>query len=236
MMPVRRIVWAFALIVGGATLAVAIWAGFGAIWHTVAYHTERGTEIESLYGNILLLVAWLPGLHATTTFSGGDLSRVVISPLNGAMGALATLALLGGIALAYLAAGKALTRGGSATKNRRDLPQIAVAATLAVLLMFEITFRALPAHYLLVLAPLGVLVRLPAQRWTRWWAAAVVGIAIVSQVIIATWHDLVALQPLAVALLTIRNLCWVLAVAALVAGLWLWPRQSESEPSERAAS
>jgi hypothetical protein len=226
--PLRSLIGAFALVVGGVTLLVALWAGIGPLWHTVTYHTGRGTEIESLYGNVLLLVSWLPGLRATTAFSGADLSRVVLSPLNGAMGALAALALLVGVALAYLATWRALRRSGW-PGDRDDLPRLAAIATLAALLAFEVTFRALPAHYLLDAVPLAVLVRLPDRRWARWWVVALLGITLVSQVIISTWHALVIeLQPWSVALLTIRSACWVLAVAALLASLWRWPRSAQS--------
>ena len=235
-LPLRRLLGAFALVVGGATLAVAFWAGFGAIWHTVTYHTGRGTEIESIYGNVLLLISWLPGLRATTSFSGEDLSRVVISPLNGEMGVLAALALLVGVALAYFATWRALRRAGDGRAVAGDLRQLAVIATLATLLAFEVTFRALPAHYLLDAVPLAVFVRLPDRRWARWWVVALVGITLVSQVIISTWHDLaILLLPWSVILLTIRSACWVLAAVALVMSLWRWPRSAQSGRSPQPA-
>ena len=54
----------------------------------------------------------------------------------------------------------------------------------------------------------------------RWWLAGLLGVALVGQAVIAAWHALVAFQPWAVALLTLRNCSWALALAALFVALW----------------
>ncbi len=82
---------AFAMVSLAPALAVALLAGPSALLHTVVYHADRGTEIESLYGNAQLALGWLPGLTPITHFNPSDLSRVVSSALDGAMGVLAPL-------------------------------------------------------------------------------------------------------------------------------------------------
>ena len=223
---VKRLAVSFGAVVAASLLLVTLWAGFGAVWHTLTYHTGRGTEIESLYGDLLLLMSWLPGLHATTAFNGEDLSRVVLSPLNGAMDVLALAALACGIVLAYSATWRVLRRTQHQTAAEPWHRIVALTATLAVLLAFEVTFLALPAHYLLVAAPLAVLARLPDQRAGRWLIVGLLGVALFGQVVIAIWPSLVGLQPWAVLLLTLRNCCWVIALAVLIFSLWTWPAQA----------
>ena len=47
-----------------------------------------------------------------------------------------------------------------------------IALSLAALLAFMLAFRALPAHYALVLLPLAAVVRLPSRIPRRvWWGA-----------------------------------------------------------------
>lgn len=114
------------------------------------------------------------------------------------------------------------------TLNTEDVEQ-AQALTVgvaAVLLAFTLAFRALPAHYLLVVLPLAAVIRLPQSlgrlQWI--WLGALVATAAVGQLVTAIWQALVALQPWAVALLSIRNMAWVIAFGSLAVALWLWPR------------
>src|SRR5262249_35347159 len=162
--PLRRLMGAFASVVAGATLLVAAFAGVGAVVHTLTYHVSRGLEIESLYANLLLALGWLPGAQVWTRFNGEDLSRVVRSPLEGAAGVLALATLAAMLTLAYAATGRALLRARDMQHRMRNARQAsdvssalltgATAGTVAVLLAFLLAFRALPAHYLLVVVPL----------------------------------------------------------------------------------
>jgi hypothetical protein len=85
-----------------------------------------------------------------------------------------------------------------------------------------LTFRALPAHYLLAIIPLAALLRLPGVRLQWIWLAALVVIAVAGQLVTAAivWHALVLLQPGAALLLTLRNCGWIAAFVALVLALW----------------
>jgi hypothetical protein len=105
-----RLVGAFTGVVAGTTLLVVAVAGVGAVLHTLTYHVSRGLEIESLYGNLLLALGWLPGARAWTRFNGEDLSRVVHSPLESVVGALSPVVVATALALAYAATGRALLR------------------------------------------------------------------------------------------------------------------------------
>jgi hypothetical protein len=97
-----------------------------------------------------------------------------------------------------------------------------LTATVAVLLAFMVAFRALPAHYVLVIAPLAVVLRLGRRRTTRLFLAAVFGVALLGQLLTpaGTWNDLTLLRPLPVALLTLRNCAWTLAFVLLMMALW----------------
>ena len=87
----RRGAIAFAVVAIAPALVVALLAGPSALLHTVVYHADRGTEIESLYGNTQLALGWLPGLTPITRFNPHDLSRVVSSTLDGAVTVAAPL-------------------------------------------------------------------------------------------------------------------------------------------------
>ncbi|HEX6121853.1 MAG TPA: glycosyltransferase family 39 protein, partial [Ktedonobacterales bacterium] len=218
---------------GGAlalvTLPVALLAGIAPIVHTVTYHTGRGTEIESLYANVMLALGWLPGLGATTAFNGNDLSRVVISPLD-RYADVASYLVLGALLLAaYASLGWAwLGRRWAAARDRVNdtlgQAQILALGVAAILLAFTLAFRALPAHYLLVLLPLAVVIRLPGRRQQFVWLGALIGAAVLGQVMTMVWDPLRDLVPWAVALLSARNLCWLLLLGVAIAGPSLWAR------------
>src|SRR5262249_25628473 len=69
----------FGATVGAWTLLVLWFAGGAGVAHSILYQGNRGTEIESLYGNATLLVGWLPGVRIYTVFNAQDLSRIVKS-------------------------------------------------------------------------------------------------------------------------------------------------------------
>lgn len=206
------------------TLLVTLLAGFSAVVDTITYHTGRGTEIESLYANVILAVGWLPGLAVTTSFHPADLSRVVHSRLEGAVdpASLVFLALL--LVVAYAAVWRGIWRGRSArvTTRQGDIQLLAIGVT-CVLLAFVLSFRALPAHYLLVVLPLAAIVRLPSPSSQRLWVGGLVGVMALGQIVEIVWHALVGLAPWAVLILSLRNIAWVVAFALLVVTLWQWP-------------
>jgi 4-amino-4-deoxy-L-arabinose transferase-like glycosyltransferase len=223
------------------TLLVWAFAGVDAILHTLTYQSARGTEIESLYANVQLVLGWLPGVHVDTRFNPADLSRVVLSPLDQfsdtASLALTAVLLLAVYALAWRASWRGGVRASGAAggiedagdmgdvgeaSNRQTL--VLVAGVVGVLLAFMLGFRALPAHYLLLVLPLIAVLRLPSARQTAIIVACAAGVAVAGQLLTITrvWESLKQFAPWAVALLSLRNLCWLGLLALTLVGLWRW--------------
>lgn len=219
-----RGVIAFGIVLLVPTLLVVLFAGLSTVVETITYHTGRGTEIESLYANVILALGWLPGLAVTTSFHPTDLSRVVHSPLEGLVdpASIAVLALL--LAVAYAAVWRGTwRRRAEPTTVADDTPAVLATGVACVLLAFVLSFRALPAHYLLVVLPLAAFVRLPSPSLQRLWIGGLVGVMALGQVVEIIWHALVDLAPWAVMLLSLRNIAWVVAFALLIVTLWQWP-------------
>ncbi len=232
--PLINGVLTFAAVIVTITLTIVLYAGWRPVWNTLAYHADRGAEIESLYANVMLVVGWLPGLRPWDIFNPADLSREVRGPLAGFATPASVAMLFMLLAFVYAAAWRALTR-----LRARGLVlsvgafQPALVATAAVLIAFELSFLALPGHYLLVVLPLVAVIRLPSVRAQSALLVTVVCVALFGQVLVNSnvWMSLRALAPGAVILLSIRNMAWVLACATLIVALWRWPeahRQSSS--------
>jgi alpha-1,6-mannosyltransferase len=216
-------------IIAVVTLAIMLWAGWGAVASTILYHEARANEIESLWANLELLVAWLPGLAVTTRFNGADLSRVVVSPLDAALRNAPMLLLVVLLCVVYaplLWIGWRWRRLGASRRVMSGPESDAhwlIAISLAALLAFMLAFRALPAHYALVLLPLAAALRLPGRVPQRVWWGALIVLALLGQSVILYWDSLKALEPAAVLLLTARNLGWMAAFGALVVCIYRWP-------------
>jgi hypothetical protein len=217
---------AFGATIGAWTLLVWIFAGPNGIMHSVLYQGNRGTEIESLYANGVLLLGWIPRLHIYTVFNPQDLSRIVKSSLDSVMDVVSLVVLAVLLVLAYGATFRALQqnrRTGSivGTSGVQHLQLIGIGV-VAISLAFMLSFRALPAHYLLAIIPVAALLRLPSGRLQWTWLAALVGIAVAGQLVTMpiVWHALVMLQPGAVLLLTLRNCAWIAAFGTLFLALW----------------
>lgn len=215
----------FAAVLASVTALVLLGAGVDSVKHSILYHVGRQPEIESVYANLLMAVGWLPGLGARTAFHQADLSRVVLSPLDTWVGVVSFVL----TAATLLGTYAALARLLSHTAPGRELASQAVCVGMATLLLaFLLTFRALPAHYLLTVVPFAAVVRLP--RWTvqRLWLGGVFAAALLGQLVAAplVWQQVVHLAPWAIVLLSIRNIGWCLAFAALLVTLWRWPAEA----------
>jgi hypothetical protein len=230
----------FGATVGTWTLLVLWFAGGAGVVHSVLYQGNRGTEIESLYGNAILLVGWLPSVHLSTTYNPQDLSRIVKSSLDHLVDIVSLLLLAVSLVLAYGAFWRALGRlqGLAGRKTVESLLQLTGTGMVAIFLAFVLSFRALPAHYLLAIIPITALVRLPRPGLQRIWLASLMAVAIVGQLLTITvvWHSLVGLQPGAVLLLTLRNCAWILVFGILVLTLWKPGSRREPWPGWRVRS
>ncbi|MGH2517653.1 MAG: hypothetical protein ACRDHP_18540, partial [Ktedonobacterales bacterium] len=218
-----RGVVAFAAVIGAATLLVLLFAGVAAVVNTITYQTVRGTEIESLYANALLAVGWLPGLGTTTAFSAEGLARIVHSPLEGVVPAASFAVLALALLATYIAVWRALLWRRAMSGRAADGMRALAASVTCVLLALMLAFRALPAHYILVVLPLAALLRLPTPRLQRLYTGGLIGVMVLGQVLEGVWQSLVGLAPGAVLLLSVRNIAWVVAFAALIVALWQWP-------------
>lgn len=215
-------------VIATVTLLVAAFAGWTPLLHSVATQAGRDTEIESLYGGVALALGWLPGLAVKTAFHPESLSRVVLSPLTApsVIGPLSTALLVVALLAVYAALWRAwrvrMLRRSSEREAQWQANQALVLGVMLVTLAFTLTFRALPAHYLLDFLPLMPVLELRPPRRMALWLAALIGAAVLGQVITipGVWAAVVALQAPAVALLILRNALWLLASATLVAALW----------------
>ncbi|HKV83469.1 MAG TPA: glycosyltransferase 87 family protein [Ktedonobacterales bacterium] len=217
----------FAGVIVAWTLAVVIIAGWQPVIHTIGYHAGRATEIESLYANGMLALGWLPGLNVWTRFDTADLSRELVSHYVGVIGPLSDVLLLGLVLVVVAAVWRAANIARRVKRRPETTAHLALAATCALLLAFTITFRALPAHYVLVVLPLAAVLRLPQRRAQVLWMAGIVGVCVVGQVITNVWSLLVSLTPWGVALLSLRNIAWILAFAAPTVALWQWRTRTD---------
>ena len=218
----------FGGVIGGVTLAVMAFAGWGPVLHSVTTQAGRVVEIESLYGSVALALGWLPGLAVQTTFNMPSLSRVVLSPLTAPdlispiSMALLAVALLAVYGVMWRSWRLRMARGLAPAEATIRANQALVIGVTLVTLAFTLTFRALPGHYLLDFLPLIPMVQLRPTRRMGLWLGAIVGAALLGQVVTipAIWAAIVALRPPAVVLLLLRNALWVLASATLLAALW----------------
>lgn len=231
---VARCMAAFAAVVGALTVVVVVGAsvgrglsfGIGAVWHTLTYHAGREFEIESVWASIMLALGWLPGLHPSTAFNGYDLSRVAHSALERPLSVLSTLTQLGAVALVWVAAWRWFTSDRARPSLDRERTLELGWATIAMLLAFLVTFRALPTHYLLAVAPLGAVMAFgegdSPRRGAYLWLASVGVAAVIGQVVAlsALWDNLILLRPWAVALLVLRNCAWMIAFFAAMRFIW----------------
>lgn len=99
------------------------------------------------------------------------------------------------------------------TGNAAPATYLLITSTI-IILIFVLTFRALPAHYLLAVLPLAAVMRLPG-RAQRWWLSMLVASLIVGQMVVSYWSGLVAFEAMPVVMLISRNLLLCLACFAL---------------------
>ncbi|MGE5333130.1 MAG: glycosyltransferase 87 family protein [Nitrososphaerota archaeon] len=128
------------------------------------------------------------------------------------------------------------TRAASARERTAQRDQVLLAGSAIILLAFMLSFLALPAHYLLIVTPLLVCVRVPARRGLVTMFVATAAVALFGQVVIAIWSALRDLVPWAVAILTARNVAWLMIFGVLAVVLVRWPvgvTQPAIEPQPR---
>ena len=205
-----------AVLVAGAGMALAF-APDGAL-DAVRYHLERPVQLESPAAMALL------GLDAIGTGEAVSVSSHrsdgLLHPLDGAVSALVALAL---VAVLALLAGLAARHG-----DRRRL----VLASLAAVTAFAALGKVLSPQFVIWVLPLGAL----AFAWRlHALALAVLAAAVLTQVEFpAHYLDVVAREPLAIALVALRDLV-LLAVLALSIRALRLERHEQLLDARRAA-
>jgi hypothetical protein len=215
----RREAWQGALacaatiaVVALAALAVSP-AGAG---DAVRYHLDRPVQIESSPALVLL------GLDAAGVGEAVNVSSHrsdgLLHDASGAVSALFAGIMVGVVALLAARAGRT--------------PRELVLASLAATLAFALFGKVLSPQFVIWALPLGAL----ALAWGRYALAAAVALAaILTQVEFpAHYFDVVAREPLALALVAVRNA--VLLAALVLAARELQPRRQEDLLDRRGAA
>lgn len=205
-----------AVLVAGAGMALAV-APDGAL-DAVRYHLERPVQLESPAAMALLGLDAIGAGEAVSVSS--HRSDGLLHPLDGAVSALVALAL---VAVLALLAGLAARHG-----DRRRL----VLASLAAVTAFAALGKVLSPQFVIWVLPLGAL----AFAWRlHALALAVLAAAVLTQVEFpAHYLDVVAREPLAIALVALRDLV-LLAVLALSIRALRLERHEQLLDARRAA-
>jgi hypothetical protein len=188
------------VLAAGAAAALAV-APDGAL-DAVRYHLERPVQVESPAALALL---GLDGLGLGEAVSvASHRSDGLLHPLDDVVSALSALALV--VVVGLLAALAA--RGARVVDDRRRL----VLAALAAVTVFAALGKVLSPQFVIWVLPLGAL----AFAWRMHaLALAVAAVAVLTQVEFpARYFDVVAREPLAIALVAVRDLV-LLAVVVL---------------------
>ncbi len=209
-----------AVLLAGAGAALAL-SPDGAL-DAVSYHLERPVQIESGAAMVLL---GLDGAGVGEALSvASHRSDGLVHPLDEAVSALAALALVA--VLALLAA--LVARPAAAGDDRRRL----VLAALAAVTAFAVLGKVLSPQFVIWVLPLGAL----AFAWRmHGLALAVLAAALLTQIEFpAHYFDVVAREPLAVALVAVRDLV-LLAVLVLALRALRVQRHEQLHDARRAA-
>ena len=208
-----RRVGRFAL-AGLATFTLVVVPVYGlvgdAIWSPITYQNQRGLQVETLGGGLLLLRALLTEQPARLTFDFGAVH--VAGPLAERILAIqlpVLIAALGGIALLALRRFRAEVARLGAIQPASLV--MAVAATIGALL---VTNKVFSVQYVVWLLPFAALL----SRRQFWLFVLIAGLSIG---IHPLFYDLLIRQlPQPIVLLNVRNALVVVLAVWCVAGLW----------------
>jgi hypothetical protein len=203
-----------------AILALIPFAGWGRSLarSVLRYHLERGIEIESLWGAVLLLASKL-GLAVRMEFSFESLN--VVSSLAPLLKLLAAILLLAGAGTATWMAARA-----AASRRGERLADI-MFATLAIVVALA---TVLSPQYILWLAAAGAAAACSPTSWVRMPVLLLAPIALLTQAIFPfLFVRLAAAEPLALTTLVIRDLL------LLALGAWAFAAVGLRSRSERSA-
>lgn len=198
------------------------------VWDFLAYHGQRGFQIESLWSSLLLLAARLGYPAKVEHVFGAD---EVIGPGTPTLAKASVVVVLGLVAIVYALFWRSLRRGQpaanpGAANSRLSLaeqhPQLFVWASLAVLAAAMATAKVFSPQYLCWLLPVLVLIEPPhSAREAVPSAVFLVVCALTALIYPILWHEvfraaiqegrLVIFLPTlrATLLMLTRNLLWL---------------------------
>ena len=208
------------LVGAGAAIAVSPDGAFDAL----RYHLDRPVQVES---TAAMLLHGLDGAGVgEATGVESHRSNGLLHPLDGPVAAL--LGLMLAAVVAVLAGSVARPRPGDPALERRRL----VLAALAAVTAFAVLGKVLSPQFLIWVLPLGAL----AFAWRMHaLASAVLAAAVLTQVEFpAHYFDVVAREPLAVALVALRD-ALLLAVLGLSIRALRLERKQQLLDARRAA-
>jgi uncharacterized membrane protein len=208
-----------AVVLAGVGAAVAVTPD-GAL-DALSYHLERPVQIESLPAAVLLGLDGM-GLGEAVSVSSHR-SDGLLHPVDGAVAGVGVLALV--LVVALIAALAARGDGGD---ERRRL----VLAALAAVTAFAVLGKVLSPQFVIWVLPLGAL----AFAWRMHALAfAVLAALVLTQVEFpAHYFDVIAREPLALALVAVRDLVLLAVLALSLRALWV-QRQEQLVDARRAA-
>ena len=212
----RFAAFAGVVVIGGMLPFVAL-AGYDAFGF-VGYQAERGLQIESVGGGLVLLSGLMTGepVQLVSRFSAWEVSRGLTDGLL----ALTPIAVLGGfVALALL--GWPRTRA-DATRHGAVAPATIVTLSTGAILVLVLTSKVFSIQYVVWLVPFVAL--LPGRKF--WLAAAAVALTIPIHPVL--YEALVDQEALPILVLNLRN---ALLTALLGWMLWDLARPAGLEPT-----
>jgi uncharacterized membrane protein len=209
----------FAMLLFAVLVAPSLLGGLARAEQALAFHVQRGPEVETIYANLAMVAHDAFGVAARVYIGGSSAvplahSSNVISVLPG-WGQLPHLMLAVLLVVGYL---RCLPR------VRGNLAALPSSAALLVCL-FILGFSVLQAQYILWLMPLTALVLaravplasleddVPEQQLRI--ATPLLLFALLSHLLQIQWGGLLTMQPSVVIIAIVRNACLVFALAFL---------------------
>jgi hypothetical protein len=205
--PQRRRFIQGALAVGLLGIAPLVGSIRAMTTHVAGYHADRGIQIESLWGN-LLLVADRLGFDATVRQGFGSFD--ITAGIAGTVKTLSTVLSLVAIALVVWVARRSRLRGD---------PRYLAATFFATLALLLVTGRVLSPQYLIWLLALAAAAA--AHFLERRTMALLLTSVLLTQVEYPfRFFDLLSGKPVTLAVLTLRNACLII-LAFYAVRAWL---------------
>lgn len=224
-------------IVGGAIVCtllivpIVLISGIDPLLHSVRYHTDRGIEIETVWGSIIMVAGWLGITQPISYYNPADLSADIRSSIDSLLMVFNNPLLIGltcwmtwtvwqRLRLSHLRV-PAFTK--EADQRISVLAMLLLQGALIGMLIFLFCFKALGLHYLVGIIPLAAVVRLPDGYTQRWFGLLAAGL-IVGQLAVTFFPQLIALEVGAQMVMVLRNVLLLAATFVLVRApmLQLW--------------